>query len=86
MTDRGMNDDQIERVFGALARIEEKQDSVAQYIQTHAVEHKEINEEISKIKLAAARQRGWIAGVTGVGSLLGAAAGYAIDIFSKAHK
>ncbi len=86
MSERGMSDDQIERVFGALARIEQKQDSNAQKWDAHEKLHAVVEEDILKLKLSAAKQRGVIAAVAGMGSALGAGVGYAIDIFSKAHK
>jgi len=41
--------------------------------------------KIEKLQLGAARQKGVLAALTGVGSLLGAGAGYAIDFFTKGH-
>lgn len=39
-------------------------------------------ESINKLQLSQARQRGVIAALTTVGTLLGTAAGYAIDVFT----
>jgi len=86
--DRGMSDDQIERVFGALSRIETKTDSNIAWMRDHAESTKaafaEVGEKIEKIQIAHARQKGVIAALTGVGSVLGAGIGYAIDLF-KSH-
>jgi len=62
---------------------------IANQFKDHVAEVKAAAEltaaKIEKLQLGAARQKGVLAALTGVGSLLGAGAGYAIDFFTKSH-
>jgi len=80
---RGMTDNQIERVFGALARIEQKIDGHTTWMVQHVADDALMAADIVKLKERAARQRGFITALTAMGSVLGAIAGYAVDLFSR---
>lgn len=75
-----MNDDQIEKVFGALARIETKVDGTLAWMTKHVADDKLMAKDIHELQIDQAKQRGaakvWnLLGVVG-GALLGAAGGY----------
>jgi hypothetical protein len=82
--DRGMSDTQIERVFGALGRIEQKIDGTNGWMKEHAEatanSFKEVSEKVAKLEIGHARQKGVLAALAGVGSVLGAGIGYAVDL------
>jgi hypothetical protein len=79
----GMNSDQIERVFGALGRIEQKIDSAAAAVITHTAHDETVQkllfERIEVLQLAHAKQRGFISAIAAVASLVSAGVGYLIE-------
>ncbi len=81
----GMNADQIERVFGSLARIEQKIDGHTEWMTQHVADDKLMANDIQKLKESAARQRGMLAALATVGTVFGAMAGYAVDLFSRGN-
>jgi hypothetical protein len=85
MSDQGMNPDQIAAVFSSLGRIEQKMDSHTEWMKNHVAEDKLMAADINKLQMAGARQRGVLAALTGVGTVLGAGIGYAIDLFTRGH-
>lgn len=83
MADVGMNPEQIERVFGALARIEQKIDGHIGTVQAH-MEHDEVVqkalfERVEKLQLASARQKGYMTAMGALGGVLATAVGYVVD-------
>jgi hypothetical protein len=85
----GMSGEQIERVFGALSRIETKVDSFKGDLVQHIADDKNTNkflyDNIQKLNLGAARQKGIMTTLGAVGTVLGAGVGYAIDLFTRGH-
>jgi hypothetical protein len=79
----GMTGDQIERVFGALARIEQKIESYDQRLTLHADEDKLMAADIRKLQLSNEKQKGVLAGIATIGSVVGAGVGYAIELFHR---
>lgn len=83
--DSGMNPDQIERVFGALGRIEAKIDSAAAAVVTHAAHDETVQralfERIELLQLAHAKQKGAITVIAAVGSAVAGAVGYIAERF-----
>jgi hypothetical protein len=73
---RGMNDGQIERVFGALSRIETKVDNFGSALIT-------AQEDVLRLKISQARQRGFITALGAVGTAIGAGIGYVIDVLIR---
>jgi hypothetical protein len=81
MSDQGMNADQIERVFGALSRIETKVESTMDWMKQHVADDKLMANDIQTLKERAARQKGFIAAIGVMGSAIGAIAATAADFF-----
>ena len=75
----GMNDEQIERVFGALSRIETKVDGTMQWLGKHVEDDKKMAADINTLALSHAKQRGFFSALAAGGSLLGAGIGYIIE-------
>lgn len=86
-----MSDGQIERVFSALSRIEANQANAAKWMDDHAENDKElfkgITDTITAMKIAHARQKGFITALAGVATFVSALIGYAIEYFAsgRAH-
>jgi hypothetical protein len=84
-----MNPDQIERVFGALSRIETKIDTAASSLQQHVADDKEVAKalfgRIETLQLSHARQKGALTVLGTVGSMLGAGVGYLIERWTVGH-
>jgi hypothetical protein len=81
---RGMNDGQIQSVFSALGRIEQKIDGHTDWMKKHVEDDKLMAVDIKALQVSHARQKGFLTALTALGSVLGAGVGYAIDIF-KSH-
>jgi hypothetical protein len=85
MNDQGMNSDQIAQVFGALGRIEQKIDGTTAWMATHSAEDKKNFETISNdvvgLKLAHARQKGFMTALAGAGAFISGIVGYGIEYF-----
>jgi hypothetical protein len=81
MSDNGMNPDQIERVFGSLARIEQKIDTHTAWMTAHVAEDKIMAEDIQKLRMVGARQKGYLAAIGTAGGVLGAVIAAAADFF-----
>lgn len=80
---RGMNDNQIMQVFGALGRIEQKIDGHTEWMKKHVADDAVMAADIQKIQLSNARQKGVLAALTTVGTVLGAGVGYAVDLLTR---
>lgn len=82
---RGMRDDQIERVFGALSRIEANGANTAAWMAEHAKADKEmfakIDEKITDLRLSHSRQKGFLTAISAVGSVVAGITGYVIEFF-----
>lgn len=89
MTDQGMNPDQIERVFGALGRIEQKLDghidSVEKHVQHDQDVHKLLFDRVETLQFAHAKQKGFFSAIAAVGSVVGAGIGYVIEKYWVGH-
>jgi hypothetical protein len=85
----GMNPEQIERVFGALARIEQKIDSHVDTVAAHVAHdetvQKALFERVETLQFAQAKQKGALTVLGAVGSALGAGAGYLIERWTSGH-
>jgi hypothetical protein len=83
----GMSGEQIERVFGALSRIETKVDGFKSDLVAHIADDKNTNkflyDNIQKLNLGAARQKGIMTALGAVGTVLGAGVGYAVDLLTR---
>jgi len=79
VSDIGMNPDQIERVFGTLGRIEQKLDSHLDAFNRHIEDDKRMGRAIYDLSQAQSKQRGFFAGLSTVGSLIGAGIGYLVE-------
>jgi len=79
----GMNADQIERVFGALARIEQKIDGHIDTVKDHMDHDQLVQTEIFKrvetLQMASAKQRGYMTAMGAIGGVLVTAIGYVVD-------
>lgn len=79
----GMNSEQIERVFGALGRIESKLDAHVSTVENHVHRDEEIHKllfsRVENLQLAHARQKGFIAALTAVGTAIGGGIGYLVQ-------
>ena len=79
----GMTGDQIERVFGALSRIETKLDGHVEALAAHT-DHDEkvakaVFERIEVLQVSMAKQKGFVAAMGAVGGGVIAALGYIAD-------
>ena len=85
----GMNPEQIERVFGALARIEQKIDGHAETMESHArhdeTVHAAIFARVETLQLSHARQKGFITAVASLAGLLSAGVVYTIQKILGSH-
>ena len=79
----GMNAEQIERVFGSLARIEQKIDGHSVTLSAHAdhdqLVQKELFVRIEALQLSHAKQKGFFTALAAGVSALSAGAGYLIQ-------
>jgi hypothetical protein len=82
---RGMRDEQIERVFSALSRIEANGINTANWMAEHSKSDKElfakIDEKITDLRLTHSRQKGFLTAVASVGSIVAGVIGYVIEFF-----
>lgn len=79
-----MNDEDFKlQVVGAAARIEAQVENLSSLFAKHVEDDKLMAADIVRLKEGAARQRGVVAALTTVGSVLGAAAGYAIELVTR---
>ena len=85
----GLTDEQVERVFGSLARIETKIDiaagSLVQHVADDKVVAKALFERIEVLQLSHAKQKGALTVLGTVGSMLGAGIGYLIERWTIGH-
>lgn len=85
----GMNSEQIERVFGSLARIEQKIDGAAASLTAHAahdeVVQKALFERVEKLQSGVERQRGFMTAIGAVSGGVVAALGYIADKLFLGH-
>ena len=83
----GMSGDQIERVFGTLARIEQKIDGhtkwTTEWTQKHEVSDAQMAGDIKKLEMSSARQRGFMTALAAVGSVIGAGIGYLAEYLHR---
>lgn len=84
-----MNVDQIERVFGALGRIESKLDSHVDTVEKHVAHDETIQkllfERIETLQLSHARQKGFVTALVAAGSAIAGAIGWALEYFLGRH-
>jgi hypothetical protein len=52
---------------------------------SHVAENKALEADVRKLEIGAARQKGVMAALAGVGSLLGAGVGYAVDLVTRGN-
>lgn len=80
MSEQGMNPEQIQDVFLALGRIEQKIDTHTAWMTAHVAEDRLMAADIAKLQQSHASQRGsakvWSMLINGLIGAVGAAAGY----------
>jgi hypothetical protein len=85
----GMTSEQIERVFGALSRIETKLDTHVDSMEAHVAHdqtiHTALFSRVETLQLAHARQKGFITAIAGVASAAAAGIGYLIERWLGHH-
>ena len=81
--EHGMSGDQIERVFGALGRIEEKIDNHTSWMERHVKDDEGVEKRVGELELRAARQKGFLGALAGVGGVIGAGVGYLAEYFHR---
>jgi hypothetical protein len=85
----GMTIEQIERVFGALSRIETKIDSHVDHMEAHVANdqtvHTALYARVESLQLAHARQKGFFSALAAGGSAIGAAIGFVIEKYWVGH-
>lgn len=85
----GMSSEQIERVFGALGRIESKLDTHVDLAATHAAHdetiHKLLFSRVETLQLSHARQKGFITALVAVGSAIAGGIGWALEHWLGRH-
>lgn len=78
-----MNDEQTAEVFKSLGRIEQKIDGHTMWMAAHVADDKRVADDVAALKIAQARQRGFIMALAGVGGLISGAVGYAAEYFHR---
>lgn len=84
-----MSDDVLLEIQRSLGRIEQKIDGNAAVLTAHAA-HDEIVQQalfsrIETLQLGAAKQKGFVAALMSIGSVLGACAGYLVERMTLGH-
>jgi hypothetical protein len=78
-----MSDEQVNSLFQAVGRIEQKVDGLSGVFTTHtehdAVVQKALFERLEGLQLSHAKQRGFFSALAAGGSVIGAGVGYAIE-------
>jgi len=79
----GMSSEQIERVFGSLARIEQKIDSNAETLRNHVGDDQRVQkalfERLETLAAGVNRQKGYMTAIGAVSGGVVAALGYLAD-------
>lgn len=78
-----MNEEQTAMVFASLGRIEQKIDGHTVWMTAHVAEDKLVAQDVAALKIAHARQRGFMTALAGVGGLVSGAIGYAAEYFHR---
>lgn len=79
-----MNDDDFKvTVATALGRIEQKIDGHAAQLAKHVADDAVMAADIKTLQITQAKQRGFLTAISGVGTLIGAGVGYAIDLLAR---
>jgi hypothetical protein len=85
----GMSLEQIERVFGALSRIEAKLDSHVDSMEAHVAHdqtiHTALYGRVESLQLSHAKQKGFFTALAAGGSAIGAAIGFVIEKYWIGH-
>lgn len=68
---------------GDLGAVKANQESAKAWMTAHVAEDKAMAADIATIKLAHARQRGFMTALAGVGGLISGAVGYAVEFFHR---
>lgn len=87
MTDNVSNGDIYDTLMDIkqdIGRMEGKVDSHGRWMEAHVKDDQLMAKDINELRLAGARQRGFVSAVAGVGSVIGAVIGYAASYFHKA--
>ncbi len=74
-----MNEGQIERVFSALGRIEQKIDGHTMWMINHVAEDAKMAADIKALQMSGARQRGFTTAVAAVGAAVGTGVGWLVQ-------
>ncbi len=79
-----MNDDEFKlKVMESLGGINAKLDNHTNWMTAHVAEDKIMADDIKKIQLSGARQKGFAAAIGTAGGVLGAVAAIAADFFGS---
>jgi hypothetical protein len=70
---------------GDLGRLEGKVDGHASKLSDHIEDDRRLTDAVQKLQIGAARQRGFVAAISTVGAVIGAALGAAVDYISRGH-
>jgi hypothetical protein len=84
-----MDNEQVERIFGSLGRIEAKVDGLSANLTTHTEDDKRIAkalfDRIEPLQASANKQKGALTVLGMAGSMLGAGVGYLVERFLRGH-
>jgi len=80
-----MSDDVMNEIMRSLGRIEQKIDGHSTWMEQHVADDKVMAEDIKRLQMSGARQRGVLAALATVGTVVGSVAGYAIELFTRGH-
>lgn len=78
-----MNPDQIERVFGALSRIETTVNNFGTAFNQHLQDDKLVVASVTKLQLAQARQRGFMTALSLAAAFISGLIGYVVEYFAS---
>lgn len=70
-------------IKGDVGAIKQSQDSHTQWMVSHVADDKLMAADIQSLKLAHAKQRGFMTALAGVGGLISGAIGYAVEYFHR---
>lgn len=68
---------------GDIGAIKQGQETQTAWMTAHVAEDKVMAADIQGLKIAAARQKGFLAAIAGVGGLVSGAIGYAVELLHR---
>lgn len=73
------------KMNGDIGAIKQGQQTQTDWMTAHVAEDKLMAADISALKMAGARQKGFLAAVAGVGGLVSGAVGYAVELLHRGN-